>query len=357
MQLNKIEYRKTKPLFFLMLFALGGLVVLKVFFSSYEIDPNYESLKDASVLAQKWFNRVIEKKDSLKIYSDSQSSVPNAGMIGDDYTVITTTLGSLESKELSTNPDFASVILKMFYETGLDSSSTIGLTISGSFPSLAISTLAAASILRAKVVILSSLGASGYGANQPGATWINIESWLRQDAIFNFRTTILTMGAENDNGEGLIEEALEVFESTAKLENYIIYKPDNLEKSIEYKVRFLKERNIDLLVNIGGNQAAVGNCVHTLAIPNGLNDDYVSCEDDLRGIIPRIAETGIPFIHLLNIKDLAVKVGIPLEPGNRYGEAFGVYYKKETNKVVVIVLLSIILVSLIYIKYYNYSGK
>ena len=104
----------------------------------------------------------------------------------------------------------------MILESGIDSTSTIGLSISGSFPALAIATLSAAQTLKLKVVLFSSLGASSYGANQPEATWMDIEKWLHDYGNLKYKTNLLTLGADNDRGEGMLEDADSIFYAAVK---------------------------------------------------------------------------------------------------------------------------------------------
>lgn len=344
--------RKTS--LFLLLIFLGSItsaVALKMFFVTVESDPHFELLKKSSELTQHWFNIIHERKSALGILSDSESIVHNSFMIGDEYTLLTTTLGSLEAKELSTNPDYSAVILKMLFEAEIDSNSTVGITISGSFPALAIATLAACQTINAKVILISSLGSSSYGANQPMATWLDYEKWLVESGELLFPSTVITKGAENDLGEGLMEDADSLFDNAAIRNGYSIYKPLGLPESIDYKTTLLLNENISLLINIGGNHASLGNCSHAVSIPNGLNKPYKICSDLERGVISRFSERDVPFIHLLNIKDLSVKSGIPLEPGISYGEAFNVYYINTINKYVAGSFLLAIIIALLLFKH------
>ena len=57
---------------------------------------------------------------------------------------------------------------------------------------------------------------------------------------------------------------------------------------------------------------------------------------------------GIPFIHLLNIRDLALKNGIPLDPGIEYGDSKMIYKITSVSKPPVIVM-TIFLISLLII--------
>lgn len=349
----QLRNRKNIKSFFLVGIFVISIIVLFIVQKFYITQEDYSGstlMKQSVELTKHWFEIVGEEKLVRGIESDASSIVKYKALLGNDYTYMTTTLGSLDAKELSTNPEFAALITKMLLEQGIDSTSNVGLVLSGSFPALAISTLAALQTLHADVVMLSSLGASSYGANQPEATWIDIENWLREKGGLLCISNIVSIGGEDDNGGGLTEIGIEEIITAAQRNNIDLYIPSSLEESINYKTEYLNARNVSCLINIGGNQASLGSCVHAVEIPNGVHDGYKICDDDNRGIVSRLAERGIPFIHLLNIKDLAVKNGIPLEPGIEYGNSEIIYKTRSISKVPVFIFLIIILMPLIYYK-------
>ena len=65
------------------------------------------------------------------------------GLIGEEYTDITTTLGSIEAKRTAADPDMAALLVRMFSEAGLRSGDRVGAGFSGSFPSLNLAVLCA----------------------------------------------------------------------------------------------------------------------------------------------------------------------------------------------------------------------
>lgn len=327
-----------------MLFGISiiAIAVVKLFLIQSEQHPKSDVMKKSVELSAQWFEIIINEKEKQKIKSDVESVVHYKELLGDDFSEITTTLGSLESKELTTNPEFAAAITKLLLDLNIDEDSKVGVIMSASFPALAISTLASLQILGSDVVMFSSLGASTYGANQPMATWIDMENWLLQSGGLKYKSDIVSLGAENDNGDGLIEEGVSMLILAANRNNVELYLPHSIEESVNYKTEHLIKSNIDLLINLGGNQSALGACPHASTIPNGYVQQFQSCSDDNRGIISRLNENGIPFINFLNIKDLALKYGLPLQPGARYGDCSHIYYTESVNKVGVSLILIIL---------------
>lgn len=286
----------------------------------------------AERLAQKCFDQIKVQKMALGLYNPSADGYANGWMLGDDFTEITTTLGSLEAKRISLNPQFAGLVVTWLHEAGICDGDTIGLVISGSFPALAISTLAAAQTMHVNVVLLSSLGASTFGANQPLATWADMESWLNTAGLLNYKSDIVTIGAENDDGDGLMEEGVKALREAARRNGLAPYLPANIDESIKTKTGYLLSRNIKLLINIGGNQAALGYCAHATNFPNGLVSSSITCDHAERGIMARLSEKHIPFINYLNIKELAVRYGLDADPGNKFRNNHPALHQSDGGK-------------------------
>ncbi len=77
----------------------------------------------------------------------------------------------------------------------------------------------------------------------------------------------------------------------------------------------LAAAHVDVLVNIGGNQTSLGTCRHAGTLPTGLVRRSLHCEDPGRGLIERCSARGLPVVHLLNVRALASRYGMPLLPG------------------------------------------
>jgi poly-gamma-glutamate system protein len=301
--------------------------------------PYREEMKEASNLAQQWFDIIKEVKDKKQIVSDAHSNVPNSALIGDDWSEITTTLGSLEAKETSTNPDFAALVVRWLHEATIKQGDKVGVVLSGSFPSISISVMAALQTMKIDAVVTSSLGASTFGANQEAATWIDMEHWLELYGGLSFHSELVSMGAGQDNGNGLTENGKSLLRLAAERNHIELYEPANIIESIEKKKTIFIDNEISLLINIGGNMTSLGACSHSLSIPNGLNYTMTACQDEDRGVIVSLNELGIPFIQFLNIKELAGKYGIEISPGNHYEESTNLYTTSESNKLITILLL------------------
>lgn len=102
-------------------------------------------------------------------------------------------------------------------------------------------------------------------------------------------------------------------------------------------------RLIKLFVNIGGASTNYGNTTASIAYPNGLILKGPEIPDHPeRGLILEYQSQGIPVIHLLNIRDLAAKNGLPIDPAplREVGEG-GVCRRIVYNKYMIILFVGI----------------
>ncbi len=328
---------------------LTGTIVSVTLFRKQQPLPWHDEMEKAVALTEKMFRVIEQLKIGRNIVSDAGSNVQYSFMIGDEWTEITTTLGSLEAKETSTNPDFSALMVRLLHEAGITAGDKVGVILSGSFPSLAVSVLAALQTMDIEPVVMSSLGASTYGANQPGATWIDMETALQRNGL-KFSSVLVSVGAGNDNGLGLSPEGLSIIKNAAYRNRVDLYIPATLHESIVKREEIFREANISLLINIGGNETALGNCAHSVGIPNGLHREMTLCDDWDRGLISLLNESGIPFINMLDIKDLASRYGIAVSPGTSYSESTNLYSTTTTNKTLLAVVLAVSLIPLYFIR-------
>lgn len=88
-------------------------------------------------------------------------------IIGEEYTPLTTTLGSIEAKISSANPHFAAPIVRLLRQAGVDSGNVVAMGFSGSFPALCIAAITRTEALGARGGE-QQLGRLKLGGESPG---------------------------------------------------------------------------------------------------------------------------------------------------------------------------------------------
>jgi poly-gamma-glutamate system protein len=309
------------------------------------------AMRRAEDLAARWFVLVAEEKIRNQVPAEVTPAIPYAGMLGAGWSEITTTLGSLEAKRTAANPRWAALMVRLLHDAGVDSTKTVGISLSGSFPSLGICTLAALQTIGARAVVVTSLGSSSYGANQPGATWLDMEEWLLHQGGLRDRTMLLTPGAEGDSGAGMPDEGILLLKQTAVRYGRTLVFSSSYADALHRKMELFTRNGITLLVNVGGSQTSLGTCRHAEMLPNGFHATIPPCADTGRGIIERLAGQGIPFIHLLHVNSMAARYGLPLSPGIQDPAAgHTVFVERVVHRGVILALLVLVSGSVLWVR-------
>jgi poly-gamma-glutamate system protein len=247
---------------------------------------------------------------------------PNeTGIIGADYTDLTTSLGDLSAKRTASNPNFGGVVVDMLFEAGVKIGDEVAINFSGSFPSLNIAVLSAVQSMDLKPMIISSVGASMYGANLPELTWLDMERILRDRRIFPYKSIAAALGGIMETKGGIDGTGIKVAKKAIK-RNQIPFLEEKGQKSLESDIerrlsifhRNLLGSKLAAFINSGGATVAFGNIPQASGLSSGLLKAVPITTNPQRGLIFRMAEKGVPVIHLLNVKALARDYGLPVDP-------------------------------------------
>jgi poly-gamma-glutamate system protein len=333
----------TRGLLVILGVSLASLFLVEYCLVEERQRPDAQVMHAAATLTEEWYHSVRALKEERSLWSASREEAGFPWMLGEHYSPITTTLGSREAKETASNPAFAALLVRLFHDAGVDTGHVVGITLSGSFPTLGIATLAAVEVVGARAVLVSSLGSSSYGANQPEATWIDMEMRLTQECGMRTASVFVTPGAEGDSGTGLPEGGLDLLQEAARRTGIGMRIPASLEEGIRLRTDLFAAEGISILVNIGGGQTSLGTCPHAPVLPTGYRQSLPLCSHPGRGVIERVAGQGIPVIHLLNIRELAARHGLPIGGDFRSDKQVRVFTERSVEKVPIALITGFLL--------------
>jgi len=249
---------------------------------------------------------------------DSAADLNGTGLIGAQFTSMTTTVGSLEAKRTTTNPNLAGLMVHLLDEAGVREGDFIGVGASGSFPGLILATLCAAEDTGLDVGLIVSLGASQWGANLPSFTWLDIEDVVYGRGMLPYRSAAATVGGDLDIGRDLDPETRALLRSRIDASGAILIEDPDLASNVATRMAIYRElagdRRIAAFVNIGGAWANLGTDAAVLTLSPGLSYVEFLPPSGTRGVVYSMAGVGVPIIHLLNIKELAQRFGLPWDP-------------------------------------------
>ncbi|MCP4631470.1 MAG: poly-gamma-glutamate system protein [candidate division Zixibacteria bacterium] len=339
-------------LFALACFALLALILAENF-KEHHKQSYYDLKMEAAELSESSMQAVKRGGEKLGIAIDPENDPNLTGLIGQQYTLVTTDRGYLRSKLLATNPNFAAAFLTMFKRAGLKRGDHIAVALTGSLPGLNISCLAACQVMELKPVIITSVGASTWGANESEYTWLDMEELLFDEGLIGFRSMAASIGGGSDNGRGLSPEGRNLIVDAIERNDVRLIKSSSLEENIETRMTILKEfignKRYKAYVNIGGGLASLGSSQNGRLIPYGLNLSLANRNFPARGVINFMAESGIPVIHILQVDRLAERYGLSLNiiPNEEVG--VGPLYYKEEYSITATVFVLIVLISVVFI--------
>jgi len=339
---------------------VGMLIVDKT--KTFKKDENYQLKIKAALLMKKSMEVIKDYKLQHGMEINLRDDPNQTGLIGKEFTEITTSLGNLRAKRTATNPDFAALLIDMFLKAGLKRGDTIAVGNSGSFPSLVIATMAASKVMELEPIIISSIGASMWGANEPELSILDIERILYEKRIFPYRSVAASMGGDFDHGVNYFGQERKVFFAIIKRNGIPLIYEKNVAQSINKRIElydsYANGKKIRLFVNIGGASVNIGEGTHSSRIPNGLNLRLKISNSGDEGVIFRMAERGIPIIHLLNIMELATKYGLPVDPIPLPEIGKGsVYYRVSYSKITIIMVLSLIFFAILFFRFFLKDRK
>lgn len=267
---------------------------------------------------------------------DRETDPNGTGLVGLETSPITTSAGRLEAKRTTTNPNFAALVVSLFHEAGVRRGDAVAVGASSSFPALIVATLSAAEVMGLEPLVISSLGASEFGANIPRFNWTDMEDCLRAAGVLAISPLARAVGGDEDVGRDLSPEGRTLLESRIRESGVPFLEESDLERNVASRIKLYRERAgnrlVKAFVNIGGSWANIGTNSEVLKLRPGLADDVFIPPPAERGVLQAMAAEKIPVIHLLNIKGLCERYGLPWDPRPLPGPGDGRLYREAAAK-------------------------
>lgn len=300
-----------------------AVVALVAFFivenSKHDVKQSwYDQKLDAAKQAKAAAQCIKDYRLHKGVIVDAVNDPNQTALIGQEFSPITSDHGEIDAKLASTNPNFAAVVVELLEQVGVQENDHVAVAMTGSFPALNIAVLSALETLHLTPIIITSVGSSGWGANDPAFTWLDMERLLNDKGILHFHSTAASVGGGNDIGRGLSPEGREMIVRAIKRNNIEYLNEEHLEQSIEKRLKIYDERcsgkPIKAYINIGGGIASLGSVVNGEVIPNGLSKELKMKNYPVHGVIIAMAQRNIPIIHLQDIRKIWTDHGLPLNP-------------------------------------------
>lgn len=258
----------------------------------------------------------------------SPHDIHETGMLGEEFTGITTTIGALEAKRTTAWPDMAALCVRMLWEAGVRPGDRVGAGFSGSFPGMNLAVVAACEAMGVELVCISSVGASTYGANNPELTFPEMLHLLGEDGIVRTRSAAVTMGGDFDIGMEMLPELSGPVRERLSAAGLNLVEIKDFTENLAWRESLYEENGgIDCFVAVGGNLTSLGRGEEGATLGQGVMKarSKVLLDED-SGLVQRYMARGIPVVNLLNIKQIMAEYGLPFDPRNWPGTGTSAAY-------------------------------
>ena len=298
---------------------LAFMAFLAVEYGKEDVKLKYYDQKlEASKLSKEATDYLKEFRMHKGVFVDVVNDPNETALIGQDITPITTDRGYIEAKLTATNPNFAAVVVDMLREAELEKNDVVAVAFTGSFPGLNVAVHSALQTLKLKPIIISSVGASNWGANDPYYTWLDMERVLFNAGIFKNKSIAASIGGGLDRGRGLSPEGRQLIVDAISRNKVEFINEEHLESSIQKRIelynKYRKKDKISAFINVGGGISSIGSVENVQFVPSGLIKTLPMKNYPVRGLLVQMAEKNIPVIHLLNVNQLALQYGLQINP-------------------------------------------
>lgn len=273
----------------------------------------------------------LEKSKAVELAQKAHSII-GSQLLGVEYTFATTTIAPLSAKELSLHPDFTALAVEYLRKAGVKTGDRVAVNFSGSFPAINICVLAALQTLGAEPLIISSAGASTWGANREDLLWPDMEAKLISAGIWQWQSLAVSLGGINDNGGGLLPEGKEILRQAILRSHRTPLEPESLQQAIDMRLSLYRQHNSGqlptVLINVGGNHVIFGKNGHKVPLKEGLSHGYDFTLNRHNGLAQAFIASNRPIIHFINIERLAAKHNIKR---NIVGQSSVLYQQQVSN--------------------------
>ena len=348
--------QKTSTLVILSAIALVSFVV-SINSTTIDISPSYDMKIKAANLMKESMVELKNVRMEAGVFIDDENDPNETGLVGSPFSLITTDEGDLDAKLTTLDPNFSAGRVELMLRMNLQKGDTVAILLTGSMPGANIAVLTAANAMGLIPMVITSVGASQWGANHADFTWLDMESILFNKGLINSRSVAASVGARNDMGRLLSPAGREIIISNIENYNIPLIRKNRLAENIDERMKlfesFNKITNYSAMINVGGGVASLGTSFNSKLLPAGIinRSDVVNIsirDGGIEGVLAKFAKKNVPVLHVLNIKSLTEQLGMPFAPIPIPEVGSGVLYAEEKYNILIATVCLFIVCGLVF---------
>ena len=313
--------QKTSTLILLSILSLLCFAIT-INFKIVEKSSSFEQKVIAANLMEDAMQLLKNSRMEEGVFVDIENDPNETGLVGSPFSLITTDEGDLDSKLTTLDPNFSAVIVDLMSQLGLTSEDTVALLMTGSMPGANLAVLSACQAMGVTPIIISSLGASQWGANQIDFTWLDMESILIENGLYLSSSIAASIGGRNDMGRLLSPSGRKILTENIASYDIPLIKNKKLAENIKTRMNiyssYLPIDRYKAIINVGGGVASLGTSFNSKLLPPGIvqRSDLTNINrpGGIEGVFSKFINSGVPGLHILNIRPLTEQFKIPFAP-------------------------------------------
>jgi poly-gamma-glutamate system protein len=299
------------------LVSIGGLLLVESHRRRVP-GPYFEEKYAAARLAAECMEAIKIRRIELGYPIDPTIDPAETGLIGAALTPTTSTAGRLSAKRISTNPNFAAVVVELLKRAGLQPGDTVAIGYSGSFPGLNIAVEAAVQTLELRPIGISSVAASQWGANLPELLWVDMEQTLYEQVKIAFHSRAASLGGVEDRGLGVSDTTRQLLRDGIVRNRVTMIDAESFTQAVDERMNLYRDlaapEPIKCYINVGGGATSVGKSLGKKQLHSGLLRRLPRRARDIDSVMTRFLKDGVPVIHLIRVKAMAERYGLETDP-------------------------------------------
>ena len=348
--------QKTSTLVILSAIALVSFVV-SINSTTIDISPSYDMKIKAANLMKESMVELKNVRMEAGVFIDDENDPNETGLVGSPFSLITTDEGDLDAKLTTLDPNFSAGMVELMLRLNLQKGDTVAILLTGSMPGANIAVLTAANAMGLIPMVITSVGASQWGANHADFTWLDMESILFNKGLINSRSVAASVGGRNEMGRLLSPAGREIIISNIENYNIPLIRKNRLAENIDERLKlfesFNKITNYSAMINVGGGVASLGTSFNSKLLPAGIVNRSevvnISIRDGgIEGVLAKFAKKNVPVLHVLNIKSLTEQLGMPFAPIPIPEVGSGVLYAEEKYNILIATVCLFIVCGLVF---------
>ena len=286
------------------------------------ISPSYKDKVEAAQLMKQAMNILKESRMEKSVFIDIENDPNETGLVGSPFSLITTDEGDLDAKLTTLDPNFSAAVVDLMYQIDLTAGDTVAVLMTGSMPGANMAVVTACEALGIHPVIITSIGASQWGANQVDFTWLDMESILYENDLITSRSIAASIGGRNDMGRLLSPAGRKLITENIAAHQLPLIRRDRLAENIQDRMELFKSVHpigqYNAVINVGGGVASLGTSFNLKLLPPGVvtrtDISNIGRPGGIEGVMAKFVKANVPALHILNIRPLIGQFNMPFAP-------------------------------------------